>query len=122
MVELKQQSQDAKDKRLLDSFFLCGRVRGRGTIRIASDTVRVFQQMSSRNDHSAAAYSHGHTLLLGYFTGRRDQGHKVSHLPHKWLPLKVFHAFAIYSLAPIRRSVPRENRSSLKVTQDGLWH
>ncbi|EGW08578.1 hypothetical protein I79_014419 [Cricetulus griseus] len=41
-----------------------------------------------------------------------------TYLPHKWLPLKVFHTFAVCFLAPIRRPVPRETRSCLKVTQE----
>lgn len=63
------------------------------------------------DDDAATAYSHDHTLSLGSFTGREEQGHRVSHFPYKWLPLKVFHVFTIYSLVPIRRLVPRENRS-----------
>lgn len=74
------------------------------------------QQKSIRNAHTVSAYSH--TLLLSYFTGRQEGlGHRVAHLPHKWLVLKVFHAFANFSVAPIRGLVPRANRSSLKITR-----
>lgn len=91
--------------------FWCAPAGGRGTTGDTSDVIGVFQQVSRGNDNAATAYSHSHSLSLGYFIGREEQEHKVSHLSHKWLPLKVFHVFAIYSLVPIRRPVPRENRS-----------
>lgn len=90
--------------------FWCAPAGGRGTTGDTSDVIGVFQQVSRGNDDAAAAYSHSHSLSLGYFIGREEQEHRVSHLSHKWLPLKVFHVFAIYSLVPIRRPVPRENR------------
>lgn len=111
LVEWTQQSRDAKGKRAPDGFFLCATAGRRGATGITLDIIGVFQQVSRGNDNAATAYSHDHTLSLGSFTGREEQGHRVSHLPHKWLPLKVFHVFAIYSLVPIRRPVPRENRS-----------
>lgn len=39
---------------------------------------------------------------------QRGQGHRVAHLPHEWLLIKVLHAFTIFSLAPIRRLIPRQ--------------
>lgn len=68
------------------------------------------QQMSIGNEHTASAYSH-----------------RAAHHSHKWLLLKIFHAFANLSMASIRGLVPRANRYSLKITRkptrmDCVWH
>lgn len=68
------------------------------------------QQMSIRNEHTASAYSH-----------------RAAHCSHKWLLLKISHAFANFSMVPSRGLVPRANRYSLKITRkptrmDCVWH
>lgn len=68
------------------------------------------QQMSIKNEHTASAYSH-----------------RAAHRSHKWLLLKISHAFANFSMEPSRGLVPRANRYSLKITRkptrmDCVWH
>lgn len=81
---------------------------------------RCLPAISSRDDYAAEAYSHGHTLSLATSRAERNRATGYPTFLANGYPLKVFHAFAIYSLAPIRRPVPRENRSCLKITQEPI--
>lgn len=51
---------------------------------------------------------------------QEGHGHRVAHLPRKWLLLKVLHVFGIFSLAPIRGPAPGTNRSCLKITREPI--
>lgn len=82
---------------------------------VTADSIRVSANLHQKCECCLCLQPQPHPRVE-MFHRREGHGHRVAHLPHKWLLLKVLHVFAIFSLALIRGLAAGPNRSCLKIT------